>query len=101
MKSEILSRVVVYEDGRVYSKKYNRFLYVCINNAGYCRVWINGRRHWVHRLVAAVFLGDIRSCEVHHIDGNKENNHVDNLRIVNKTQHEVITYEFANEDLPF
>ena len=45
-------------------------------NNGYVRVTIH------YRIVARVFLGEIDGFDVEHIDGNKENNNVDNLEIV-------------------
>ncbi|MCP3894021.1 MAG: hypothetical protein GY706_05250, partial [Bacteroides sp.] len=35
----------------------------------------------VHRLVAALFIGEIQNKEVNHKDGNKENNNVHNLEV--------------------
>lgn len=39
----------------------------------------NGKRVRVHRIVAAAFYGIHEGLTVNHKDGNKENNHVDNL----------------------
>lgn len=51
---------------------------------GYDRVTIykNGRKHdkFIHRLVGETFLNNpTNRNEINHIDGNKNNNHVDNL----------------------
>lgn len=40
----------------------------------------------VHRLVAALFIGDVLNKEINHIDGNKENNNVENLEICTHKQ---------------
>jgi hypothetical protein len=47
---------------------------------GLCR---DGKRkeYLVHRLIAITYLGDADGMDVCHKDGNKRNNHVDNLRI--------------------
>ena len=39
--------------------------------------------HWVHRMVAECFIGEIpKGYHVDHIDGNRKNNNINNLRIV-------------------
>lgn len=54
------------------------------SNEAYRRVWIAGRRHCVHRLVAAAFCGHTRLSEEHkyvdHVDRNSQNNAASNLR---------------------
>lgn len=66
------------------------------NGRGYLSVWIkrvkNGDtiyelREYIHRLVAKVFIGEIKEgFEVNHIDFNKQNNNVENLEIVTREQ---------------
>lgn len=42
---------------------------------------------YIHRLVAEYFLDDFHQLkEVHHIDENKLNNHVDNLQVVTRSE---------------
>ena len=42
----------------------------------------------IHRLVARTFIGDIpKGYHVHHKDGNKQNNKVDNLEIIHPAKH--------------
>ena len=54
-------------------------------NGGYCRITIS--KH-VHRLVAEAFIEkpDDEKCWVDHIDGNRSNNDVDNLRWVTPSE---------------
>ena len=56
---------------------------------GYVRVTIDGERRYLHRHVAEQKLGrKLRKKEhVHHIDGDKSNNHPDNLEIIEGTKH--------------
>ena len=72
--------------GRVYSNRYNRFLSPYKTRFGYMHVYIHKKDYAVHRLVAYGFLGfDLskgNNKEINHIDGNKENNRVENLEIV-------------------
>lgn len=59
---------------------------VLSKNGGYCRITI--AKH-VHRLVAKAFLkkpAGITKCWVDHIDGNRSNNNVDNLRWVSPSE---------------
>lgn len=42
----------------------------------------------IHRLVAQAFIGEIpKGYQVHHIDGNKQNNRIDNLEILSPSEH--------------
>ncbi len=59
---------------------------VLSKNGGYCRITIS--KH-VHRLVADAFIEkpkDKNKCWVDHIDGNRSNNNVDNLRWVTPSE---------------
>lgn len=63
-------------------KVRDKVLTVTHQNNGYVRTTIHGKNEYVHRIVARVFLGEIEGMDVDHIDGNKENNNVSNLRIL-------------------
>lgn len=91
---EFLGKYLVSPNGEIYSKKTGALIFQADNesngNRFYKRVKLydNGvRRHYyVHRIVAALFIGSIDGMSVDHIDGNQSNNNVNNLRIV--TQYE-------------
>ena len=52
------------------------------NGGGYLRVEVAGKSHRVHRLVARAYLPTYNEdLEVDHIDGDKGNNHLRNLRM--------------------
>lgn len=87
----------VYEDGRVQNKRTERFLKACDNNSGYQTVnlYNNGSRETklVHRLVAETFIeGYFNGAEVNHKDGNKHNNHKNNLEYCTRGENESHAY---------
>ena len=78
----------VYEDGRLLSKHWNRWLDGTINEDGYIRVCvkcIDGafRGFLLHRLIYFYFKGEIPDyVTVNHIDENKLNCSIDNLNLL-------------------
>lgn len=89
------SDYLIYNDGRLFSKKANRFLTGKIDGMGY-RIYalaiqdklsVSKRKLskmvYAHRLVATYFLDNPDNLPyVHHKDENKLNNHVSNLQWV-------------------
>ena len=75
----------VSNSGRVRSKKTGRVLAIRRNNKGrWCVRLYNGSGkagdHQVHRLVLEAFVGPApEGMECRHLDGNHENNHLENL----------------------
>lgn len=69
----------------------NRIIARYVNNLGYVTAHLSGegkiRVIQVHRLVAGAFLGKWDGVkEVNHIDGNKQNNKVENLEYVTASE---------------
>lgn len=60
------------------------------NNKGYMNVVLNKdgnkKTFKVHRLVAEAFIGDIYNKEIDHINTIRDDNRVENLRIVNSSE---------------
>ena len=76
--------------------KQGQILSVKNGNNGYLTVHLRGKNKRlttrIHLLVAKAFIGDIPDgYEVHHIDGNKQNNTMQNLEIISKKEHRVKT----------
>ena len=82
---------LIYEDGRVWSKNYNRFLKPYLNNTnGYYQIGFfnnNKRKAFsIHRLIALHYIPNPNNYEtVDHIDRDKQNNNINNLRWASRT----------------
>lgn len=73
-KYEVSNRGRVRREGRILRPRTHK--------AGYKFVLLQGREYYVHRIVAAAFLGDIPpGFQVNHLDKNPKNNVVTNLEI--------------------
>ena len=78
---------VIYEDGRVYSRKTKMYLYSGTGKEGYHYVRLNkngkGKKFYIHRLIAEYYIPNPdNKSHIDHIDGNKLNNNINNLRWV-------------------
>ena len=82
--------------GRVKNVDTNQILIGDTNNIGYRRVWLYmpvKKRFFVHRLVALHFCaGYHEGLVVNHRDGNKLNNHVNNLEWVTRSENDLHAY---------
>lgn len=75
---------LIYDDGKVWSIKRNKFISQEVMNTGYIRVSLYKNKKiyhkFVHRLVAEAFIPNPGSLpQVNHKDENKQNNCLDNL----------------------
>lgn len=88
--------------GRVLSTKRNssKILSRCFGSNGYCHVRLSDFGNIlcidVHILVATAFLGPRKDgFQVNHKDGNKKNNHVENLEWTTAKQNSVHAYDIG------
>ena len=82
---------LIYSDGRVYSKKRDKFLKPQVKKKGYLHVNLyndtNDKWFLIHRLVALHYIPNPENKpEVDHIDLNTSNNDVSNLRWVTREE---------------
>lgn len=81
----VTKEYILYDDGRLYDVQLGRFKNPVENRKGYLRysIYVFGRRKFffVHRLVLKTFnpVDGMDNLQVNHIDGNKKNNHLENL----------------------
>lgn len=87
----------IEKDGRIYSLRRNKYLIPKVNHDGYLRIqiWDKGKCSFVaiHRLVAQEYIPNPENKPfVNHINGNKQDNRVENLEWC--TQKENIHHAF-------
>lgn len=81
----IFTNYILYSDGRIFSDKKKRYLTGTLDSYGYRQVKLNGDLYLLHRLVALHFIPNPDNLpEVDHVDFNRDNNCVSNLRWVSR-----------------
>lgn len=84
MRIDIEGKYSFYVDGTLYSHQRGKWHKPILDSRGYMTYNLslrNGRRHRrIHRMIAEYFIPNPFGYEtVNHIDGNKLNNHAENL----------------------
>lgn len=85
MELNNFSQFLIYDDGKIWSKFSNKFLKP-YNNNGYSKVKLTNdekirKEYYIHRLIALSYLDNSENKpEVDHIDRNRSNNKLENLR---------------------
>ena len=79
---EYLEDYIIYQDGRIFSKKTNKFLKPRKNKKGYLEIRFGRKGKWLrlHRIVAKLYIPNPDNLpEVNHINKDKTDNRVENL----------------------
>lgn len=80
----------VYPDGRVWNITRRRFIAQAVGSSGYMVCTLNSKSKNVHRIIAQCFVPNPdNKPEVNHIDGDKLNNHKDNLEWVTRSENSI------------
>lgn len=94
--SRLNPKYMVSDDGQVKRSATGRILHQYIDRYGYPYVALSSKKYKVHRLVADAFIGSTDGKEVDHIDTNRQNNYVENLRIVTRKENANNPLSIAN-----
>lgn len=81
---ENCSDYIIYEDGSLFSLKTNAFLHCSTDSKGYLFIGLKCcsnsiKSPKIHRLVMLAFSNEEPKLQINHKDGNKLNNHIENL----------------------
>ena len=83
---ELWRKANVHKNGHKHLRKLVKNVANC---NGYCFVRFKGRQMYYHRIVWVLLNGDIPvGMEIDHIDGNRVNNNIGNLRLVNHKENQ-------------
>lgn len=101
IKEENFEHYLIYDDGRVYNTRTNKFISGDENSCGYSRVMLYNnnmkKRFFRHRLVAKYFIPNPENkLFVNHKDGNKYNNSVHNLEWCTQSENEKHKFAVLN-----
>ena len=80
----------ISEDGELRNVKSKKVLKTKIRRDGHLFYTIRGKNYYQHRLLAEAWLDKPENWEklyIHHIDGNKLNNSLDNLEFIDPADH--------------
>jgi hypothetical protein len=86
-----LTELFDYKDGQLFSKYSSTRRKVgsvvgVKNKSGYSQAKIKNKTFYVHRLIWQMLNGDLNGMDVDHVNGNKHDNRIENLRLVSRSE---------------
>ncbi len=89
---EFINDIFLYKNGELFWKKPRKKTFIGekaghINKKGYHQITINKKIYPLHRIIFFMFHGYFPDC-VDHIDNDKNNNKIENLRAATLTQNQ-------------
>ena len=66
------------------------------NEKGYYRIELGGRRYFAHRLAWYLHYGEWPSAMIDHINGDRKDNRIANLRLANQSQNSANAKRYSN-----
>ena len=106
----MLGNLFRYEDDKLYKKRKNGSQWSCCNDmkpetSGYIRICMGGKGMMLHRLVYLFhnpswnIHDSCRDNSIDHINGDKGDNRIENLRVVNNSQNSQNTTHYGGKPI--
>jgi hypothetical protein len=85
LTKELLHQLFEYRDGELYWKKRNQKIAGCVNGDNYRHIVVKKKLYKAHRLIFMMHYGYMPEF-IDHIDNNRLNNKIENLREATRQQ---------------
>jgi hypothetical protein len=93
LTQNLIKELFFYEEGKLFNRAKRNSKVLAgdeagsLKNTGYRRIGINGKFYLSHRLIYIYHKGEIdNKLQIDHIDRDKSNNNIENLRLVTRQE---------------